>query len=236
MPILNVKVDVSQLVSELHDIQKKQLPFALASALTATAQDGQKEVQRSLPSKFTLRNRFTEQGIRIKPADKNKLPAQADVHTDTANRKTGAPDYLGLQEEGGEKIPVNGHQHLAVPTKYLRQMCPGVIPQELRPKSLLGAVNGRYAGRTKKGQIALRDQKIVRGFVFFLQTLKSGNPAIMGRYWTEQEAFPFYILISEARLRPRLKMEEQVARVVQDRFPRQWDLAWERILKQGMKL
>jgi hypothetical protein len=234
MAVINVKIDASQLVGELHDIQKRQLPFAMASALTATAQDGQAEVRRNLGAKFTLRNRFTEQGIRIKPADKNKLPLQADVHTDTANRKTGAPDYLGNQEDGGEKIPFGGHQHIAVPTKYLRQMCPGVIPQELRPKNLLGAaqLGGKY--KTNKG--AVRNQRIVRGFVFFLQKIKDGNAAIMGRYMTEQDAFPFYLLIPEANIKPRLKMEQDVRRIAEERFPRQWDLAWNRILQQGMRI
>jgi len=238
MGILSVKVDASQLVSEVHDIQKKQLPFALASALTATTKDAQKGVQRGLNAKFTLRNRFTEQGIRIKPADKNKTPIAADVHTDTANRKTGAPDYLVDQEDGGEKIPYGGRHHIAVPTKYLRQMCPGVIPAELRPKNLLAAskIGGRFTTRNRKGQIAIKDQKIVRGFVFFIQTLKDGNPAIMGRYMTEQNAFPFYLLISEAHIKPRLKMEDTVTRIAQERFPRQWDVAWQRILSQGIKV
>lgn len=233
---LHVKIDATELVSELHEIQKESLPFALASALTGTVQDAQKEVQRSLGSKFTLRNRFTEQGIRFKPADKNKFPIEADVHTDTANRKTGAPDYLGMQEDGGEKIPFGGHRHIAIPTKYLRRMCPGVIPAELRPKALLTAVNGRYATRTRKGQIALRDQKQVNGFVFFLQTLTSGEPAIMGRYWTEREAFPFYILVPEVHIKPRLQMERDVDRTIQERFERQWDIVWDRIMQQGLKL
>ena len=68
-----------------------------------------------------------------------------------------------------------------MPTKYLRQMCLGVIRAELRPRNLLApsATDGRYTARNRKGQITLRNQKIARGFVFFLATLKTGSLAIM---------------------------------------------------------
>jgi len=103
----------------------------------------------------------------------------------------------------------------------------GVIPAELRPRNLLAAsaTDGRYTARTRKGQIALRSQKIVRGFVFFLATLKTGRLAIMGRYMTEREAYPFYILIHEAHIMPRLQMEKDVGRVVEQNFEKNWDAA-----------
>ena len=180
---ITTKIDATEAVAGLYDLQKKHLPFAMAKALTGSAKAGQVATQDSLGAKFQLRNSFTRQGIRIKPADRNQGRMEADVHTDTANRATGAPDYLLQQEEGGEKMPFGGRQYLAVPTRYLRQMAPGVIPAELRPKNLLGALGGRYTARRRDtGQLALRDQRLVRGFIFFMQTLKDGHKAIMGRY------------------------------------------------------
>ncbi len=238
MPTVRVTVDATEATKDLHEIQLRSLPYAMAASLTATAKDAQAEVKRGLGAKFTLRNRWTEQGIRITPAQKKSDVIQADVHTDTENRATGAPDYLGLQEDGGEKVPHGGRQHLAVPTKYLRSMCPGIIPAELRPRNLLAAsaTDGRYTARTRKGQMALRNQKIVRGFVFFLATLKTGHPAIMGRYFTEREAYPFYVLIPEANIKPRLHMEEDVERVVQQNFEKNWDAVWSRIMERGIRV
>jgi len=234
---LKATVDVSQAVAGLNDLQKTQIPFALAKTLTGCAKVGRAKVQDALGGKFTLRNQFTRQGIRIKPAEKNSGVIEADVHTDTANRTTGAPDYLLAQEGGGEKVPHGGRQYLAVPTRYLRQMAPGVIPAELRPKALLGAVGGRYTAITrKKGQIALRNQQRVRGFVFFLQDLRNGHKAIMGRYFTDRDAYPFYLLIPNARIKPRLEMQRDVESAARTAFPGLWVETWRSIMGKGLKI
>jgi hypothetical protein len=237
MADFKVTVDATPFIAARRDFEKKQLPFALASTLTAVAQDAQKAMQNNVRNAFRNRNTWTVQGIRIKPADRNTHPVQADVHTDTANRKTGAPDYLGRQEDGGEKVPVQGRHFIAVPTKYLRVLAPGVIPAELRPRALLGAVNGRY-GRTKRnGQIALQPQTLVKGFVFFLAKLKSGHMAILGRHTKDRDAYPFYLLISEAHIKKSgLRMEETVKKIANERFADRWDSTWNRIYSNGLKI
>ena len=232
---IRVGVDVSAAVSGLNELQKRQIPFALAKTLTACAKIGQATEQASLSGKFHLRNNFTRQGIRIKPASKNGALIVADVHTDTVNRRTGAPDYLVAQQEGGEKVPHGGAQYIAVPTRYLRMLAPGVIPQELRPRNLLGAVGGRYTAITRRTkQIALRNQRIVQGFEFFVQNLQDGHKAIMGRYWTDHEAYPFYLLISEAHIKPRLEMDKIVREAVLTAFPEQWQETWRGIMARGL--
>lgn len=234
---LKTTIDVSEAVAGLDELQKRQIPFALAKTLTGCARAGQVAVQESLGGKFTLRNNFTRQGIRIKPAEKNGAVIEADVHTDTANRATGAPDYLLPQEDGGEKVPHGGHEYLAVPTRYLRQMASGAIPTELRPRNLLGAVGGRYTVVTRtKGQIALRNQKIVRGFVFFLAEMRDGHKAIMGRYFTDRDAYPFYLLIPEAQIKPRLEMQQDVERAAQRAFPELWNETWRAIMAKGLRI
>jgi hypothetical protein len=234
-----VKVDTTPFVAGVRDLAAKQLPFVMAKTLTDVATDAKLEVQRNVSRAFKLRNNWTMQGIRITPAKKagNAGRIEADVHTDTANRATGAPDYLGRQEDGGTKVPFGGRQYLAVPTRYLRQMAPGVIPAELRPRNLLGSVAGRYTTRNRKGQIALRNQRIVNGFIFFLAKLKAGDMAIMGRHFTEHEAYPYYILIHSAHVpKSQLDMERTVARVANERFERQWDKNWKSIYASGLKL
>jgi hypothetical protein len=234
---LKATVDVSGAVAGLNDLEKTQIPFALARTLTGCVKVAQAKVQEGLGGKFTLRNQFTRQGIRIKPAEKNSGTLEADVHTDTANRTTGAPDYLLPQEEGGEKVPHAGGSYLAVPTRYLRQMAPGIIPAELRPKALLGAVGGRYAVVTRrKGQLALRQQQRVRGFVFFVQDLSDGHKAILGRYMTDRDAYPFYLLIPEARIKPRLQMQQEVEQAARAAFPELWAQTWRSILGKGLRI
>ncbi len=230
-----IGVDASDLIRARRELEKRHVPFALASTLTAVAQDAQQAVRRNVRASFKLRNTWTEQGVKIKAATPSNL--QAVVYTDTANRATGAPDYLVKQEDGGERVPVNGRQHIAVPTRYLRAMAPGVIPAELRPRNLLGATGGRYAGRNRKGQIAIKNQRIVRGMVFFVQDLKNGHKAIFGRLATGRDAAPFYLLVDEVRIKKSgLQMVATVQRIVRERLERQWDIAWKRIYDRGLKL
>jgi hypothetical protein len=239
MANFTVTIDTTKYVAGVRELAEKQLPFVMAKTLTDVVKDGQAEVQRNVDRAFKLRNDWTRKGIRIKPADKkgNSGRIEADVHTDTENRTTGAPDYLGRQEDGGEKVPYGGRHYIAVPTKYLRQMAPGIIPAELRPKALLGAVGGRYTARSRKGQLALRNQVRVRGFVFFLQRIKDGNMAILGRYMTDRDAYPFYLLISSANVKKSaLDMEATVERIANDRFPRHWEENWRTVFANGVRL
>lgn len=231
---IKVTVDATAAVSGLHELQKRHLPFALAKTLTQCAQAGQLATQNSLAEKFTLRNDFTRRGIRYKPASKSASAIEADVHTDTANRKSGAPDYLAPQEEGGEKVPHEGRQYLAVPTRYLRQMCPGVIPAELRPRNLLAAYNdGRALAEPREGKRPRARRTL--GIVFFVQTLKSGHKAIMGRYFTDRDAYPYYLLIPEAFIKPRLEMGKTVTQAVEEAFPGLWADTWHTIMVRGLR-
>ena len=237
-------VDVSAAVGGLHEVQKDHIPFALAKSLTKSAQAGQGAVQASLAGKFTLRNDFTRQGIRYKPAEKKAERIEADVHTDTANRATGAPDYLGLQQSGGEKVPFGGHQYIAVPTRIFRTLFGnGPRSAELLPGNLLHAVGGRYTamrrGRgMKEKQIALINQKLVRGWVIFVAPLRDGHKAIMARapQEGERDAYPLYLLIPEAKVRAVLGMDKTVDEAVQAAFPEAWSETWRGIMVNGLQI
>jgi len=241
---MKVTVDMTEAIAGLADLQKRQIPFALAKTLTGCAKAAQLEVQDSLKlkAKFELRNNFTRQGIRIKPAEKNGAVIEADVHTDTANRATGAPDYLLAQDEGAEKVPYGGHSFIAVPTQYFRnKFGNGPIKSELRPKNLLGAVGGRYTAMVRrKGwkdrQLALRNQKIVAGYVFFLQDMQDGHKSIMGRSPDGRDPEPFYFLINEAKIKPVLDMEGTVTKAVQRAFPELWAETWRSIMVRGLRI
>ena len=234
MPI-RVSVDATKAIEGLSQLQSKDLPYALSRTLTASAKDAQAAVKAELPQKFTLRNRFFEGGIRIKPADK-RTPSriEADVHTYTANKTTGAPGFAERQEEGGDKVPYGGRQHIAIPTRYLRGMAPGAIPAELRPRALLGFAANQGQYKTRRGTMS--NARLVRGFVFFLQTLKDGRLAIMGRHMHDEDAYPFYVLVPSASLKPRFNMAEIVRKTVTEAFPKNWKAAWDDILAKGLRV
>ena len=106
---LNVKGDIRQVTRYLNKVQKRQVPFAIALALTRTVQDAQKSIQSAIPHIFKTTKKWWAKsqptGIKIRPATKANL---------TASVYTNAP-FAELQEEGGTKRPRK--RFLAVPTK-----------------------------------------------------------------------------------------------------------------------
>jgi hypothetical protein len=117
---VEVKVDMSKLITGF-----RQVPFATALALTRTAQDAQLEVRRQLPQRFTIRNNFVSQGIRIVPATKTTLEA-AVLSRD---------DFMVRQEKGGTKTPKDGRS-IAVP-ENVRVNKRGIVTRANRPRQLL---------------------------------------------------------------------------------------------------
>ena len=109
MFVLNVKSNVKDFTRYLDNVQRRQVPFALARALTWTAQDGQSAVVDQIQKVFETRVKWWAKnqptGIKIQPAKKDRLTAL--VYTDAY--------FAQLQEDGGIKTPFKAGK-LQVPT------------------------------------------------------------------------------------------------------------------------
>jgi len=112
------------------------MPFAAARALTWTAQDAQKEIQRELPQRFIIRNSFVQKGVRIKAATKSNL--QATIFD--------KDDFMTLQETGGTKTPRG--RHLAIPTNNVKRNKYDIIRGPQRPRKLVDR-GGHFIGTPK---------------------------------------------------------------------------------------
>lgn len=233
---MDVSIDISDFVANIDQAQAKDIPFATAKTLTRVAQDAQIEVKREIGKKFTLRNTWTQLGVKITPAEKLSWPITAEVYTDTGNAS--APDYLTGQEDGLMKVPHNGNQHIAIPTKYLRARFPGAIPPPVRPRNLLPAdasENVTYKGRFDGPSSGARFQRLSgrklkqlgsREFVAFLRYDQRGTLCIFVRVSSSRDAEPWYILTPEAHVRPVLQMADTVQRIAEERFETHWDDTW----------
>ena len=258
MSLLNLKTDLGDIPAGLEQMLADDLPFTIALFLTYQAQSGAAATKAAIPGIFTVRNTWTQQNIKITPAKKGTL--FSEVYTDTENRQTGAPDYLPRQDEGGEKMPVAGHRFLAIPTKYLRKLAPGAIPDQLRPKNLLppGANLGeeftgsfaRAKGAPKVRRAIGREARKKLGsgeFVAFVQQTKSGTLCIfvrhggMGYHGGSADAEPWYTLIREAHIKPRFPMEQIVQAAVDQNMDANFDRAAAQVLvnnalKSGLRV
>lgn len=252
---LSVKLEgVGKAIADLKDFQSRQLPFVLAKSLTDTAKDAQAAVQASLTevSRFELRNNWTRQGIRIKPAVKTAAGGriEADVHTDLS--RNGSDDYLARQEEDYTRVPVGGHQYLCVPTDTLRRMAGGknaLIPDDLRPSNLLRYADGKFKYAVTKGKMkgALRSvsrASPIRGMVFFTDSngvplkTRSGARGIWGRTVGDpRQAYLLYVMVRQTRsVRRRFFMEEIVTDSAEQNFAKNWEKNWNDLFAKGFRV
>ena len=126
---ISVVSDVARFTAHMDEAAERQVPFALARALTWTAKDAQGDVQGGLPSRFTLRNSFLTNSIKIQPASKNDRPFAVVGATDRVA-------FMALQETGGTKHTRSGSR-VAVPIKAKRNKR-DIIPMGQRPGALRG--------------------------------------------------------------------------------------------------
>ncbi len=111
--------------NELAQAAGKHLPFAASLALNNAAVGSRDLVRSNLPSRFTLRNKWTHGGIQAKTGNKRNLTAHVL-----------APSYMRLQEEGGSRSPLESKM-LAAPTDAIAG--PRVISRAKRPGALIDA-------------------------------------------------------------------------------------------------
>lgn len=142
-----VALDPSDLVAELDDFGKRQLPYATALALNSVGYAFQSEEQEhQLPRRFTLRReRFIKQGIyfpREQRADYRRGGELAAMVSLEPRR-----DFLAKYEQGGWKAPRSAHR-LAIPIDA-RTTKAGVVSAGDR----IGALGFRLHGRGPKGTV-----------------------------------------------------------------------------------
>jgi hypothetical protein len=149
---LNVKSNAKSFIHQLNSVQKKQVPFALARALTWTAQDCQAAIQKEIPKRFEVTRKWwlkqQPTGIKIQPAKKDRL--EAGVFTSAY--------FARLQEEGGIKTPLKAGK-LQVPLERVpkSRRKSGGAKIMLDQKKVFGTRRGVYrkVGRKKERRVEL---------------------------------------------------------------------------------
>jgi hypothetical protein len=120
----------------------REIPFAVAVALTRTARDARQTLVAELPQHFQIRTPYTEKRLRFKAASKRSWIAEVGH----------LGDYMRLQAEGGRKVPRK--TAVGVPTKKLRQQSPsGTTTRNLWPSRLTR--QGAFQLPTRSGSMAL---------------------------------------------------------------------------------
>ena len=149
---LNVVSNIGEVAGWLNGVQRKQLPFATAGALTSTAFDVRKHaVEKTFPRDFNLKNkRFAAATLRVEKASKRKL--RAAVY-DRLGR-----EYLETQARGGIKKPIDG-RNIAIPTQHIKRTKSGKVSAAKRPRAIVDKPNTFIRRGSRGGQILQKGRR-----------------------------------------------------------------------------
>jgi hypothetical protein len=235
MPKAQGPIDVATVVKtakktleQLDKFALQQWPFALALALTRTAQMAQDAVQQKTRMQFGLHTQFIPRGVRTQAASKSDIRtfglAEANVHT--ASR---IASFMPVHELGGSRTPVAGGKgndkgkSIALPAYDLEskrfRTSTGKIAKRWKPSELLKNYNSR-AGAGVGGQKVVRVSRGGRkGKPFIIRGRGSGVPMIVRR--RGKSAYPLellYIFSRRATYKPVWDFAEEVDRAVDAHF------------------
>jgi hypothetical protein len=99
---ISVKDDIRSALKRLDNFDRRQIPFVIAKALTATAKDSQAAIKDAMPRVFENPTPYTLGGTYVKPANKSNLEALVKLK-DESFKGTPANKYLGPSIFGGDR-------------------------------------------------------------------------------------------------------------------------------------
>jgi len=203
MPDISVRIDARIFERALFAMQK-QIPFAMARALTLTAQDCKMALVGHLPDDFTIRTTWLEQGMRIKSATKANQSAEV-----------GSIDpFMVLQEAGGTKEPKN--KAMGIPTDVIRgDDNRGIATAGKWPKSLINAkksARSYFVGKFASGKRFLGHKT---GAAEPRKRVRDGRT---GPVLPREPMEVVYVFADKAQIKPRWEFEKQILAVCDKEF------------------
>lgn len=229
---LSVSTNVKDLTRWLSDVQKKQIPFATAKALTDTAKLVEADLKREMlaefdnPSPFTRNSTFKtsattakqEAVIGIKDKGMRVTPATLLKEHFSGGRRGGKPMERALMAMGA--LPSGWR---AVPGEGLRLDAYG-NPRRNQVREILGSLKSKtnvYQGRGKKMALV----------GYFLVPIGSESRLTPGIYWRSGRSIkPMFIFVKQAAYRKVIDLPGIATKVVARSFDQQFGAALDRAL------
>ncbi len=227
--MLTLRVNATDVVNTLDNIATKQLSFATARALNATALDFQVAQRVAMHGAFTIRRQsFIErQGVKIlKPADGDGGAFATKKRLSVTIGMDPKADFLAKFELGGEKISIGGGL-IAVPTEHVLPNKSAVIPDRLRPRAL-------FADPTSDVFIIRPgDSKRLSPGIYkrIGETTKRGVRRKLGAPLdTQRHLVMLYALFPETHIKPILDFEKNARATVEKRWAVNFSQEFQRAL------
>ncbi len=233
---LNIKDDIKRATRLLNNIEKRQLPFAIAKALTLSAKDAQAEITRTISRVFDRPTKMTVNSVRVETATKKKLSAAVLIKDEFF---TGVPvaKWLRPQTKGGPRKHKRFERALisagvmpssmyAVPSKRLRLNRFGNVPKGMHTRILSQVKAGIYPTQYRASGTKAE---------FF--ALPKGRGKLPAGIWQRKGSGRkswitlIFAFVSAPRYRKRLPFDRIARKVATKRFP----FHFRRTLRQALR-
>lgn len=252
--------DVGMMTRHLDALQREQIPFAMALALTETAKDIKAAERKEMLDVFDRPTPYTLNSLFLKPATKQRLEAQVYIKDEFGTAKgTPATKYLAPQIFGGRrnqkrfelalqrsaKLPIGFNEEIyAVPGEGARldafgNVSRGQIVQILSDLRLLEQVAGAKQNRLTREEVATRRARGEKRVSYKNAKYFIGAPGRgklpLGVWQYIDSAFgrgirPVFIFVRRPRYEPRFDFFFVGQEVARRQFPLNFRLALARAL------
>lgn len=238
---LNITSNIDHLMRRIDAVERDQVPFVTAYALTKTAQDIRTEEIAVMARVFDRPTRFTLNALFVKPATKTDLVAEVCFKDGFGSIP--AWRYLGPQVEGGRRVKKSHERALeragllrageyVVPGRGVQLDANGNMrgADITRILSMLGANPDPMSNTTARSRRSRRGRQ--RG-VYFLLRGASGAPDGIYHRTGGRQIIPVMMFVRAPTYTKRFPFFETARRVFQQRFAHHFREGWQRYVANG---
>jgi hypothetical protein len=227
MAFVNVRADISGALSCLERVASEQVPFALALALTKTAQDVKADLRTAMQSTFDNPRKYTLNSLSVKRATKDNLTATVFVRSPSVANSLKAEIAGGLRDRAVEKVlaPVLPPGLFAVPGDKAKRGADGKVS--------ISWVSGLLAKLGVTGRVSAkgtRRRSMAASGTYFLLTQRDGRlpPGIYQR--TARNVWPLIVFTRQPSYHAKFDWYGIGAASAHQHFPQRFKEAAERAI------
>lgn len=229
---IDIRSNVPQVARWLDDVQKKQLPFATALAMTMTAKDVKEAEISTMQRVFDAPTPYALNALRVEPAKKSRLIASVEFK-EFSTKGTPAKRFLNPEIHGGLR---SGKSHERQLAPFMRGKGGFTVPAKGARLNKYGNIPGPTYTRILSHLKVSSDptQNITGSKRSVARRRNSQYFAVPGKGVFERRGkkkiAPVLIFTKAPRYRKRFPFYDVGQRVVRERYPVNFEIAFQRAM------